>query len=146
MKINTRIRYGIRTMMEIAKHDHKNGVLQKDIAVNQEISEKYLDSIISSLKISGLIINLAGKKSGYILNKPQSSITIYDIYKAFEPELAIVQCIYNPNTCKRNKTCSTREYWTGLNNIIIDYYKNTTLEMLINRNIELNSISIDPCC
>jgi len=80
MKINTKIRYGLRTMIEIALNENQSGVLQKDIAKNQQLSEKYLDQIIASLKVSGLIVNAGGKKSGYILNKPLSEIKIYDIY------------------------------------------------------------------
>jgi DNA-binding IscR family transcriptional regulator len=57
MKINTKIRYGLRTMLEIAKAPDNEGILQKDIAKNQNISLKYLDSIISSLKLKGLIHN-----------------------------------------------------------------------------------------
>lgn len=138
MKINTKIRYGVRTMIEVALHSQSEGILQKEIALNQDLSEKYLDSIISSLKASNLIINIGGKKSGYILNIPASKITIYDIYKAFEQELAIVQCINNPGICSRTTICVTREFWTGLNNLIIAYLRKTTLEMLVKMNMEFD--------
>ncbi|NLB92194.1 MAG: Rrf2 family transcriptional regulator, partial [Bacteroidales bacterium] len=70
MKFNTRTRYGIRAMLEIASHPAEQGVFQKDIAENQEISIKYLDHIIRDLKVAGLLVNAKGKKSGYVLTRP----------------------------------------------------------------------------
>ncbi|RPJ74506.1 MAG: Rrf2 family transcriptional regulator, partial [Alphaproteobacteria bacterium] len=93
MQFNTKIHYGIRAMIEIALASKVKGIYQKDIAKNQEISNKYLDQIIAALKAKGLIRNLKGKKSGYILNHEPSSITIYDIYKAFEPEILLLDCL-----------------------------------------------------
>ena len=61
MKFHTRTRYGLRTMIEIAAGDKDCGVYQKDIAQNQSISVKYLDQIINSLKVAGLITNVKGK-------------------------------------------------------------------------------------
>ncbi|MFA6923282.1 MAG: Rrf2 family transcriptional regulator [Bacteroidales bacterium] len=130
MKVNTKIRYGLRTMMELGCPENKKGILQKDIAINQELSEKYLDPIISALKVAGLISNVGGKKSGYILSKSKSKVKILDIFKAFEHGPFIVQCIDNPSVCNRSENCVAREFWTGLNNVIIEYLKNTSLEEL----------------
>lgn len=63
LKLNTKIRYGLWAMIEIALQEENKGIFQKDIAKNQEISEKYLDHIIASLKASGLIKNVCGKKA-----------------------------------------------------------------------------------
>jgi Rrf2 family protein len=141
MKINTKIRYGLRTMVEICCPDNKSGILQKKIAENQQLSEKYLDPIISALKAKGLIMNVAGKKSGYILNKPASKITILDVFKAFENGPLLVQCIGKSSVCMRSKKCAAKEFWTGLNDVIIDYLKNTTLETLCKRTCEMNASS-----
>jgi hypothetical protein len=65
IKINTKIRYGLRTIIELGLHDNQTGLFQKDIAMNQQLSEKYLDPIIAALKTSGLITNLGGKKRLY---------------------------------------------------------------------------------
>jgi Rrf2 family protein len=137
MKINTKIRYGLRTMIELGLPENKTGLFQKDIATNQQLSEKYLDPIIASLKVSGLITNVSGKKSGYILNKPSSEITIYDIYRAFEPELSIVHCVNKPVTCFISRICVANEYWSGLNNTITKYLKNTTLDEIVKKHLKL---------
>ena len=138
MKFNTKTRYGIRTMMEIALHESQKGVLQKDISQNQKISFKYLDQIISSLKVAGLITNLKGKKSGYTLARPASQITIYDIHKAFEPDIAIVDCLSEMIDCASENYCAPRDLWEGLNDKIVDYLKNYTLEYLAEKQREYN--------
>lgn len=137
MKVNTKIRYGLRTMLELGLPDNKTGLFQKDIARNQQLSEKYLDPIIAALKVSGLITNVSGKKSGYILNRPASEITVYDIYRAFEPELAIVHCVNKPVTCFVSRICVANEYWGGLNETITKYLKNSTLNDIVKRHLKI---------
>jgi len=137
--INTKIRYGLRTMIEIGCPDNNAGILQKDIAKNQDLSEKYLDPIISALKTSGLIVNFGGKKSGYVLRKPAKEITVLDIFRSFESGPNLVQCICNPSMCYKVDKCVAREYWSGLNNLILDYFKNSTLDILVKRCRELKA-------
>ena len=141
MKINSKVRYGLRTMIEIALNGNDKGTFQKDISKKQQISEKYLDQIIASLKSSDLITSISGKKSGYILTKPKNKISIYDIYKSFEPELYIVQCIKKSSVCVGCNyfNCgSSNEYWGQLNNIIVESLKNTTLADIVQNHIKIN--------
>lgn len=116
-------------MIEIALHPE--GILQKDISVNQSISTKYLDQIIASLKASGLIIRVSGKRSGYKLTRNAKEISVYDVYKAFEFELDINDCSINSQTCILFEQCNTRSYWCDLNSVIADHMKNKTLADLI---------------
>lgn len=98
MRFNTKVRYGIRTMIEVASISDI-GILQKNISKNQEISEKYLDHIVSSLKVAGLLKNVKGKKSGYKLSKKAEEIKVYDIFLAFESNLLGPNCIESDNAC-----------------------------------------------
>ncbi len=132
MKFSTKTRYGIRTMMEIAV-SQENGILQKDISVKQDISVKYLDQIINSLKIAGLIANVHGKKSGYRLTRDASMISIYDIHKAFDSDICAVECLDGHYKCKRQEHCIARGFWAGLNAMVVDYFKNTTLQDLLEK-------------
>lgn len=131
MRINTRIRYGLRTMIEIANSADDNGVLQKDIAKNQNISLKYLDSIISSLKIKGLIINSRGRGSGYRLTRAPKEISMHDIYTAFE-QIEVVECINNKGFCERSQhDCKANYYWNEFGREFTDMLKNKTLDKII---------------
>jgi len=119
MKFNTKTRYGLRVVLELALNaDKEGGTYQKDIAENQDVSVKYLDHIISSLKKANLVTNIGGKKSGYVLTKPASEINIYDIYAAFEDDLAIIDCLLSDGECPRKGTCVLKEYWYNLNTSI----------------------------
>ncbi len=132
MKVNTKIRYGLRTIIEIAKSEQPNGVLQKDIAVNQDISVKYLDSIISSLKLKGLIANTKGKGSGYKLTRSTNEISVLDVYSAFEPVI-IVDCINNKDFCDRSGDCRAKDYWCELKSEFQELLAKKTLDQIIEK-------------
>src|ERR1035437_3944199 len=112
MRVNTKIRYGLRTIIEIAHSTDPSGVLQKDISKNQHISLKYLDSIISALKIKGLVANSKGRGSGYRLTRDPKDITMLDIYTAFE-QIVVIECINNLSFCETSThDCKGRNYWS----------------------------------
>lgn len=113
MKINTKIRYGLRTLIAIACCDEPKGILQKDIAEQQNLSIKYLDVIIAQLKTSGIITTFRGKGSGYKLTRPANQISMYDIYTSFEP-ITIVECLDNPEFCQLECCCTANKYWSEL--------------------------------
>jgi len=118
-------------------NDLETGIYQKDISKNQEISNKYLDHIIHALKTSQLICNVKGKKSGYILTRKPSEITLFDIHKAFEPGICLIECLSDTYKCKRHEGCLTIGFWDQLNNLIVNFFKSVTLEDLINKKITI---------
>jgi Rrf2 family protein len=138
MKFNTKTRYGLRTMIEIAIHGNERGVFQKEISERQEISFKYLDQIIAALKASGLIVNAEGRMSGYVLSRDPGKINVYDIYRAFAHELMIIDCLRGEGQCQREINCATLEFWNGLNDLIVDYMESTTLKQLADRQEVIN--------
>ncbi len=143
MKFNTKTRYGIRTMIELAMHWNSRGVLQKDISERQEISFKYLDQIIASLKASGLIVNSSGRMSGYILSKDPEEISVYDVYKAFEHEMAIIDFLTREGIFKRDSLCAARDFWNDLNSIIIEYMESTKVIDLAQKQRQINDSEVE---
>ena len=126
MKVNTKIRYGLRAIIQLAQADNL-GVLQKDIAEQQNISNKYLDVIIAGLKAKWLIRNVKGKKSGYILTKVPKKISVHDVFTAFEPNVCILDCLYSTGSCGREPICRARNFWQDLNFLINDKLKKTSI-------------------
>ena len=118
-------------MMEIAQAIEPGGVFQKDIAVNQKISLKYLDQIIHALKTARLISNAKGRKSGYVLTRSPEEITIYDIHRAFEPGICLVDCVGSDFMCEFSGKCHTQSFWRNLNNLILEYFQSHTLKDII---------------
>jgi Rrf2 family protein len=138
MKISTRTRYGVRAMLEIANGGITKGVFQKDIALNQQLSNKYLDQIIHSLKTANLICDVRGKKSGYVLTREAKDITIYDIHRAFESEISFVDCMSGNFICERQGKCNARKFWSGLNTLVVAYFKSVTLEDMLNGKVGID--------
>jgi Rrf2 family protein len=137
LKFSTKTRYGIRAILDIALNQNESGVLQKDIAARQEISVKYLDHIIHALKVGGLVTNLRGKKSGYVLTREPSQITIYDIHNAFEPGICVIDCMSHTYMCSLKDKCAARGFWGELNKRITDYFKGITLEDIMKKSVLL---------
>ena len=136
-----KVRYGLRAMIEICLNDSPGGILQKEISANQEIPLKFLDSIITGLRNAGLIVNFSGKRSGYILSRPAAEISVYDIYRSFEPELTLVNCSCPGNICNRIDICPAKDYWSDLNTLLKAQMKSSTLAQIIKRNETLVSMN-----
>ena len=131
MKFNTKTRYGVRVVFQLALNvNREGGTLQKEIAESQYVSIKYLDQIISSLKKAGLIINVGGKKSGYVLARPANEITVYDVYSAFEDNLAIIDCLLTDGECPKKGMCVMKDYWCELNETIRNSMKSMNVELM----------------
>lgn len=132
MKISTRGRYALRVMIDLAEHNTGDYITLQDIASRQEISEKYLESIISVLSKNGLLDALRGKGGGYRLSKAPQDYTVASILKLTEGSLAPVACLENkPNTCTRASECKTLSMWTKLYEMIENYFENITIEDLV---------------
>ncbi len=131
MKFSTRLRYGIRTMLEIALSYERGGILQKDIAANQDIPVKTLDHIIQALKTADLITNVNGKNLGYKLTRPPSEITMLDVQRAIEPALCCVDCISPHFSCDRTEYCSAKGFWSELNDGINAYFESISLQDMV---------------
>lgn len=140
MKFSTKTRYGIRATLEIALNGDTNGIYQKEIAQNQDISYKYLDQIINSLKVAGLVTKADGRKSGYILTREPAEISVYDIHNAFEPGICVIDCMAMNFSCDREKFCALKGFWGQLNNTIIDYFKSTTIKDLMEEQVKLDDL------
>ena len=131
MRISTRSRYGSRLMLELALNYGKKPVFLKDIAKNEEISEKYLSQIIIPLKAKGLVSSFRGMNGGYVLAKLPSQITLREIVELLEGRLELLSCIGNPSTCSRVSICVTRDIWNLVGEKIVQTLDSVTLEDLV---------------
>ena len=126
--ISTRGRYALRVMIDIAENSNGNYIRLDEIAQRQEISEKYLESILVILTRGNLLIGLRGKGGGYKLTKSPENYTIESILRLTEGSLAPVACLKeNAEICQKQANCKTLPVWKGLNNVIIDYLASITL-------------------
>ena len=132
MMVSTKGRYALRVMIDLAEHNTRDYIPLADIAKRQEISEKYLESIVGVLSKKGLVESLRGKGGGYRLNRSPEEYTVASILKVTEGSLAPVACLENEvNTCPRAAECRTIDMWTKLYKLIDDFFEGVTLADLI---------------
>lgn len=132
MKISTKGRYALRLMLDLALHDNGGYIPIKEIAKRQEISDKYLEQIISILGRAGYVQSVRGTGGGYRLAHPLKSYTVGMILRLTEGSLAPVACLEgNVNTCDRNSSCATLMVWQKLYEAINGVVDSITLEDLV---------------
>ena len=132
MLISTKGRYALRVMIDLAEHQAEGFIPLKVIAQRQEISEKYLESIIKLLVRAKLLNGVRGKGGGYKLTKAPEQYTVGNILRLTEDSMAPVSCLeQGADACPRIAECRTLPLWQGLNKVINDYLDNVTLADLV---------------
>ena len=132
MLISTKGRYALRVMIDLAEHQTAGFIPLKVIAERQEISEKYLESIIKLLVRAKLLNGLRGKGGGYQLTKTPEQYTVGSILRLTEDSMAPVSCLeVGADVCPRAAECRTLSLWQGLDKVINDYLDNITLADLM---------------
>ena len=132
MKISTKGRYALRLMMDLAMNNTGEPVRIKDIAARQEISDKYLEQIISTLNKAGYVKSIRGPQGGYRLTKAPEQYTVGMILRLTEGSLAPVSCLDDEvNTCPRQDGCATLRLWQMLNTAISDIVDKVTLADIV---------------
>ena len=132
MLISTKGRYALRVMIDLAEHQSEDYVPLKEIAQRQELSEKYLESIIKLLVRANLLRGLRGKGGGYKLTKSPDLYTVGSILRLTEESLAPVSCLeQNAESCPRVAECRTLPLWKGLDTVINNYLDSVTLADLV---------------
>ena len=133
--ISTKGRYALRVMIDIAENGDGNYFPLNDIAARQNISEKYLESILVVLTRGNLLIGLRGKGGGYKLAKEPKEYTIGSILRLTEGSLSPVACLKEEaKPCEKQDICKTLPLWKGLNDVINNYLDNITLDSLTDIN------------
>ncbi|MDD5899943.1 MAG: Rrf2 family transcriptional regulator [Lachnospiraceae bacterium] len=131
--ISTRGRYALRVMIDIAENSDGNFIPLNDIAKRQEISEKYLESILVILTRGNLLLGMRGKGGGYKLTRAPKDYTLGTILRLTEGSLSPVACLKEGALpCQKSPACRTLPVWKGLNDAINTYLDSITLEQLLN--------------
>lgn len=133
MLVSTRGRYALRVMIDLAEHSG-GYITLRDIAARQEISEKYLESIISILVKASFVEGMRGKGGGYRLTREPERYTVGSVLKLTEGTLAPVACLDDKSKdCKHSVGCKTLPMWEKLNTLIDEYLEGITIADLADR-------------
>ena len=132
MMISTRGKYALRVIASLARQDRERFVPLKEITSAEEISQKYLESIMSTLSKAGLVEGAHGKGGGYRLARDPADYRIGEILRLTEGSLAPVSCVDETNVpCPRAYRCSALPVWKRLDLLINDFLDGITLSDLI---------------
>ncbi|MBR3475289.1 MAG: Rrf2 family transcriptional regulator [Oscillospiraceae bacterium] len=132
MMISTRGRYALRILADLAENENGGTVTLREAADRQEISEKYLESIVKDLVRGRLVEGTRGKGGGYRLARPAEEIGVLEVLRLTEGTLAPVACLAEgSDPCPRAENCRTLPLWEGLDKAVRDYLGGWTLRDLM---------------
>lgn len=132
MKISTKGRYALRLMLDLAIYNTGEPISIKDIAKRQQISEKYLEQIISVLNKAGYVRSIRGAQGGYLLKKEPKEYTVGMILRLTEGDLAPVSCVGEESAgCDRRDSCVTVRIWEQINDAVNSVVDNINLADLV---------------
>ncbi len=127
MRITTQTRYGTRAMVELALRHGSGPVTAREIAEEQGLSVKYLESLLTRLRVAGLVRSVRGARGGYTLARSPHEVTLLDVFEVFEGLGGLVYCTTNPDACSRADTCVTRAVWLDMHRASMRVLESKTL-------------------
>ena len=132
MMISTRGRYALRILVDLAEHRAEAYVTLRELAERQDISEKYLESIVKELVHAGILEGLRGKGGGYRLGRDPERISVLEVLERMEGTLAPVACLEgNGHPCARAASCRTLPLWKGLDETVRQYLGQYSVKSLM---------------
>ena len=134
MIVSTKGRYALRVMIDIAEHHTDERTPLKEIAERQNISQKYIESIMTMLSKSGMVDAVHGKGGGYKLNRKPEEYKVGDILRLTEGTLSPVACLEDgAEECPRRNECRTIGLWTKLDDLVEGYLDSVSLADLMKK-------------
>ena len=134
MKVSTRVHYGLRAMTELARSYREDRLVSiSEIARNESLPLSYLEQLVGELRRAGLVEGTRGVHGGYRLARAPEAITVGEIYRILEGEVAPVDCTaedYLPGACGREPVCLSRGIWARVQSAILGVLDSTTLDDL----------------
>lgn len=139
MKISTKGRYGLRAFVDLAIHSENTPISISSISERQDISEKYLEQLMTLLKKAGLVKSIRGAGGGYQLAKAAENISVGDVLRALEGNLEPVSCMafQDDAVCPTENICVTKHVWKKINESI----NNTVDQIMISTLVEEGRIA-----
>ena len=135
MIVSTKGRYALRVMLCFAQRGGDEYIPLKEIAEAENISQKYLESIMTILSKAGFLDAVHGKGGGYRLNRKPEEYTVGSILKLTEGGLSAVSCTsQGAAACSRTECCETKPMWDKLDKMIDEFFEGITLDDLLKEN------------
>ncbi|MCI8940169.1 MAG: Rrf2 family transcriptional regulator [Dorea sp.] len=145
MKLSTKGRYGLRALIDLARYSELEPVSISCIAERQNLSERYLEQLMSLLKKAGLVQSIRGAGGGYVLAKDAGEISVGDVLRALEGSLEPVECAGygSGEECAASGECVTKYVWKRINESIRRTVDEIKLDTLVEESKQLSAGSME---
>ncbi len=144
MHISTKTEYAVRGLAELAMHDSKNPISIVEICAKQNLPQKYMEQLFRKLKKAGLIKSIHGAKGGYLMNQDLNTISLGDIMKAVDENLAQKYC--EEDSPHREfcigKPCGFHTLWNEIEEHLHEYFDSIKLDEILKKIIKKQYLEI----
>jgi len=130
--LSKKTKYGLKALSYLVKQEKKSPVLISDISKSKNISQKYLESILLTLKKSGILSSKKGKGGGYYLLQDPEEIKISTIMRVLEGPIAMLPCV-SLNYYEKCDDCVDEEQCSL--SILMAEVRDSTLKILENKTL-----------
>jgi Rrf2 family protein len=131
VELNTKGRYAVMAMADLAKFGGDGAVPLSAIAERQQLSLAYLEQIFAQLRRAGLVESARGRSGGYRLGRPARDIAIAEIMSAVEEETRLTRCGNGTVGCLGEERCLTHDLWHALGVHIAVFLSNVSLQEVL---------------
>ena len=132
MKISTKGRYSLRVIIDLAEHRNGGYIPMKEVAARQKISLKYIEKLMPLLTKSGLVEGSHGKGGGYKLKREPEFLTVGEILRLAEGDLAPVSCLEKGTPpCEIAEECRTISMWKDFYEMTNKFFDGITVADLM---------------
>ncbi len=133
--LSKKTKYGLKALTFIARSTEDAPVQVSAIAKSEQIPQKFLESILLTLRKSGILGSKKGKHGGYYLRKAPSEIKMTDVMRVLEGPIAMVPCVslnyYEKcDDCPDEHKCSVHRLMIQVRDNTLQVFRNTTLSDL----------------
>ena len=131
--VSTRGEYGMRLMVDLARHWGEGSISLHAVAQREDLPEAYLEQLVAVLRKAGLVSGKRGAGGGYMLAREPSRITAGDVVRALEGPIEPQVCTAEGEpivNCIRERDCGTRTVWLKLQSTIASALDGMTIAEL----------------
>jgi Rrf2 family cysteine metabolism transcriptional repressor len=133
MRVSTRGEYGVRVMVDLARHYGRGPRSLTDISSEEQLPLPYLEQLVKLLRDRGLIVSTRGAHGGYQLSRDPLDIRMSEVIRVLEGPIAPMICAADGEMeliCDRLDCCSTQYLWAKLRDVLVQTLEQMTLAEL----------------
>lgn len=147
MRFTTKTEYGLVCLVYMVRHGSLTPVTVKEIVRDEQYPSAYIEKILQSLRVAGIVDSKQGSQGGYVLSREPEQINLKEIISALEGGIFEVFCepdMRKTITCTHHSLCGLKPVWNLTKNALTQIYEKVTLKMIVENQLENFEVSLQP--